>query len=121
MTTNHATMIHHTTHVLQFPVPGGPLVDLGVELGTGGVLGVLVGFAAKKLAKVAAVIAGAIVGLLATLEMEGLVTVHWGALRELLATTPVGERIPALLLELSAGIPIGGGFVAGVALGFKKG
>lgn len=114
-------MIHQTTYVLQFPVPGGPLVDLGIELGTGGVLGVLVGFTAKKLVKVAAVIAGVLVGLLATLEVEGFVTVHWGALRDLLAATAVGERIPAVLLELSAGVPIGGSFVAGVALGFKKG
>lgn len=96
-------------------------LQLGLEVGGGGVLGLLTGFAAKKLLKLAAALVGAVLALLAVLEVEGLITVRWGALRRMVETTDVGAQLPETVLGMVGMLPVGGGFAVGSLVGFKKG
>lgn len=96
-------------------------VQLGIEIGSGAVLGYLAGFATKKLIKLVAVIIGAQLVVLAALEIEGIINVQWGVLAELVARTDIGQRLSGQVLWLAGVLPVGGGFVAGFCVGFKKG
>lgn len=98
-----------------------PFFQLGLEFGGGGVLGVLVGLAMKKLLKLAAVLAGTVLLLLAVLEREGLIIVRWGALREYIETTAIGAEMSEAMLDMVGTLPVGSGFALGAVLGFKKG
>lgn len=98
-----------------------PFTQLGIEFGGGGVLGVLAGWAMKKLIKLAAVIAGAVVVLLSTLEAEGLIVVRWGALREYIENTSFGAGMSGFMLDIIGTLPVGSGFAVGALVGFKKG
>jgi uncharacterized membrane protein (Fun14 family) len=98
-----------------------PITQLGIEFGGGGALGVLAGWAMKKLIKLVAVLAGAVVVMLSALESEGLIIVRWGALREYAVTTSVGAELSDFMLDVIGTLPVGSGFAVGALLGFKKG
>ena len=95
------------------------------ELGFGGVAGAIVGYTAKKITKLAALILGLLFIALQTLVYFKFVSVDWNAVQhtaEHVWTDAQGvtlaDRVWAVL---SANLPFGGGFVAGFALGFKLG
>jgi uncharacterized membrane protein (Fun14 family) len=94
-------------------------------MGFGGVAGAVVGYTAKKITKLAALLLGLLFVVIQVLASQGYVTVNWGAVQETAETVwrdPQGvtlaDRAWAIL---SANLPFGGGFVAGFALGFKLG
>ena len=95
------------------------------ELGFGGVAGAIVGYTAKKLTKLAALILG-----LVFIAMQGLVylkfiSVDWNTVQhtaEHVWTDAHGVTLAQRAWQvISANLPFGGGFVAGFAIGFKIG
>jgi uncharacterized membrane protein (Fun14 family) len=99
--------------------------QLGLEFGTGGVIGLLIGFAAKKVAKIIAIIVGLELALFKFLESKGILVVNWdqigagflGAGEKVTEPGLMGEWIEPLISTLS----IGAGFTGGFMIGFKKG
>lgn len=97
---------------------------LGLEFGTGAVIGALIGFAAKKVAKIIAFIIGLELVVFKLLESRGILVVDWdrlgatfmGAGEAAAAQTP-----PSWLSTILSTLSIGAGFTGGFLLGFKKG
>lgn len=101
-------------------------MGLGLEIGGGGVLGAVTGWAAKKVAKIIAFIIGLEVALFKFLETKGVLTVDWDALRGAAgnATSSGAEQAGAAsgyLHSILSVLPVGAGFTAGAYLGWKKG
>jgi len=100
---------------------GGSLASLGF----GGVAGAVVGYTAKKVTKLVALILGLAFILVQVLVYQGLITVNWSAVQ----TTAEGVWTDAHGVTLAdrswqilaANLPFGGGFVTGFLLGFKLG
>lgn len=94
-------------------------------LGFGGVAGVVVGYTAKKVTKLAALALGVTFILVQVLVYKGFITVDWGAVQsgaENVWRGPHGVTLADRAWQiLSANLPFGGGFVAGFAIGFKLG
>jgi uncharacterized membrane protein (Fun14 family) len=95
------------------------------ELGFGGVAGTIVGYTAKKITKLAALVLGLIFIVVQTLVYLKYVSVDWNAVQQ--SAEHVWKDAQGVTLAdraweiLSANLPFGGGFVAGFALGFKLG
>lgn len=97
--------------------------QLGLEFGTGGLIGALLGFVAKRLTTLLAVVLGVQLAALKLLEARDILHVDREALTAHLAgfgTTAAGESLPWLLTALST-LSLGTGFAAGFLLGFKRG
>ena len=98
-------------------------IEIIFQLGVGFILGLLVGYAIKKLAKVIAVIVGLIILLLLYAEYKGLVRIEYSTL----------ERYARIILErlkleitgfktyIISHVPFYASFIVGLALGLKKG
>jgi uncharacterized membrane protein (Fun14 family) len=101
------------------------LGTIAPSLGFGGVAGLAVGYTAKKLTKLLALLLGAVFILLQLAVYEGFVTVHWDAVQGAAThvwTDPSGTTLADRLWEIvTANLPFGGGFVAGFAVGLKLG
>jgi uncharacterized membrane protein (Fun14 family) len=95
------------------------------SLGFGGVAGVAVGYTAKKVTKLVALVLGLAFIVLQGLVYKGLISVDWGAVQSTadgVWTDPHGVTLADRAWQvLTANLPFGGGFVAGFALGFKLG
>jgi uncharacterized membrane protein (Fun14 family) len=97
--------------------------QLGVEAGSGAVIGGLIGFAAKKVAKIIAVIVGIELALFKFLESRGILTVDWerlsagiiGAGQDAASGAP-----PSWVQTILSTLSISAGFSAGFFLGWKK-
>jgi len=97
---------------------------LGLEFGGGAVIGGLIGFAAKKIAKVLAVIAGVQLMLFRYLESQGIITVDWNRLSAGILKTQEHAQNAAntpWLQSLVSTLSIGAGFTGGFLIGFKRG
>ncbi len=93
-------------------------------LGFGGVVGLGVGFTAKKIGKVILLTIGAVVILLQALAYGELIDIDWGAVEGAAKSawaTPDGTLADRAWEVVTNNLPFGGGFVAGFALGFKMG
>jgi len=101
------------------------LMGPAAALGFGGVSGALVGYTAKKVTKVVAVVLGLVFILVQFLAYKGLISVNWDAVQttaEAVWRTPEGRTLADRAWEImTISLPFGGGFVAGFALGFKLG
>ena len=98
--------------------------QLGLEFGTGAVIGGIIGFAAKKIAKLIAVIIGLELVLFKFLESRGILNVNWDRLGA--AFLDAGQVAsdgtpPSWAMSLLSTLSIGAGFTGGFLLGFKKG
>ena len=108
------------------PSPLGELLSGPfAALGFGGVAGAIVGYTAKKVTKLVALLLGVVFIVIQLLAYQGLLTVDWHAVQttaEGVWADPhgvtVADRVWAML---SANLPFGGAFIAGFALGFKMG
>jgi uncharacterized membrane protein (Fun14 family) len=100
----------------------GPIAP---SLGFGGVAGLAVGYTAKKLTKLLALLLGCAFILLQLAVYEGFITVNWDAVQGAAThvwSDPQGATLADRLWDiLTANLPFGGGFVAGFALGLKLG
>ena len=95
---------------------------LGLELGTGAVIGGIIGFAAKKVAKLIAVIIGIELALFKFLESQGILEVNWDRLGA--SFLDAGEAAqgtpPNWMMSILSTLSIGAGFTGGFLLGFKR-
>lgn len=102
---------------------GIDVAQLGLDLGTGGAIGGVTGFAAKKVAKIVAVLVGLQLAAFKFLESRGVLTVDWAQLSAGLlsgAETAAGEP-PSWMMSILSTLSISGGFAAGFMAGFKFG
>ena len=100
------------------------LRQLGVEFGTGAVIGALIGFAAKKVAKLVAVIVGLELVVFKLLESRGILTVDWDRLGAAFlgaGEAATAQQPPSWFMSILSTLSIGAGFTGGFLLGFKKG
>lgn len=98
--------------------------QLGLEFGSGAIIGALIGFTAKKVAKVVAVLVGLELALFKLLESRGLVSVDWEALSAgmLQASREAANGAPPSWLQtLLSTLSISAGFTGGFLLGFRRG
>jgi uncharacterized membrane protein (Fun14 family) len=100
--------------------------SLGLEVGGGAVIGGVVGFAAKKIAKLIAVLIGLELALFKFLETRGVLEVDWDALSSTAgnatdAATGAGGSPPGWATSLLSALPVSAGFTGGFMLGFKRG
>jgi uncharacterized membrane protein (Fun14 family) len=101
------------------------LQQLGLEFGSGAAIGGIVGFAAKKVAKIIAVLVGLELALFKFLESREIITVDWerlsagliGAAQDAATSGTPPSWIQTILSTLS----ISAGFTGGFLLGFRKG
>lgn len=97
------------------------LLPVGGEITMGGLLGFVTGYAAKKIAKVIAVLAGLQLAVFTYLETRGVLEVNWSKLSGLTPDTgQINAQASGYLLEMASAIPMGGGFTVGAVAGFKK-
>jgi uncharacterized membrane protein (Fun14 family) len=101
--------------------------QVGLEVGGGAVIGGLIGFAAKKVAKIIAVLVGLQLALFKVLETRGVLSVDWSALTGTAANASTaagdaaGSTPPSWAMSLLSTLPVGAGFTGGFLLGFRKG
>ncbi len=95
------------------------------QLGFGGVAGLMVGYASKKVTKLVALALGLLFITVQGLVYMKFVSVDWSAVQQTAAHvwrdaqgTTLADRAWDVL---SANLPFGGGFAAGFAIGFKIG
>lgn len=101
---------------------------LGIDLptlGFGGIAGLAVGYTAKKVTKLAALLLGITFVVVQALAYLGLIQVNWGEVERFATTvntTADGGTLAGKAWEIvTANLPFGGGFVAGFAVGLKLG
>lgn len=101
--------------------------QIGLEAGGGAAIGGIIGFAAKKIAKLIAVVIGLQLALFKFLETRGVLQVNWEAIRGTAsnATTSAGSAAagqpPSWMMSLLSALPVSAGFTGGFLVGFKKG
>jgi len=98
------------------------LTPLVAQLGVGGIGGLCVGYAVKKVAKVVAVIIGLFFLGLQYLAYKGVIDVNYGALEEwganALGSTVAAESVLAAMI---ANLPFAASFVLGFGMGLRMG
>lgn len=96
---------------------------LGLEIGSGAAIGFLTGLLAKKVTKLVALAVGGFLVLLKWLEGQGYLSVDWSSLTAGLIDAGSGAAgmAPDLFGSVVDTLGLGGGFVAGFLLGFKRG
>ncbi|WP_138797645.1 FUN14 domain-containing protein [Halostella sp. PRR32] len=96
--------------------------QLGLEFGSGAFIGAVIGFAAKKIAKILAVIVGVQLALFKFLEAKGILFVDWNRLSAgLLKTGDTVENTNDWIQPIISTLSLGVGFTGGFLVGFKKG
>lgn len=98
--------------------------QLGFEAGSGALIGGIIGFAAKKVAKVIAVLVGLELALFKFLESRGILSVDWEKLTAGLVRTSqdaASGAPPEWMMTILSTLSISGGFAAGFLVGFRKG
>ena len=98
------------------------ITPLATQLGIGGVAGFCVGYAMKKVAKLAAIILGfAFIGL-QYLAYKGIIAIDYTALKSW-ASSLIGQAGEAqgFIIDLFANLPFGTGLAGGLLLGLKQG
>ncbi len=98
------------------------LTPLVTQLGVGGIIGLCIGFALKKIAKIAAAIIGLFSLGIIYMESQGMITVDWLGVETWGNTALAGlGQAEGALGAFLANLPIAGGAVVGFALGLKWG
>jgi len=100
--------------------------QLGLEVGGGAMIGGIIGFAAKKVAKLIAVIIGLELALFKFLETRGVLNVDWDAIRgagsnATSSATDAGGQGASWVSSLLSTLPVSTGFAGGFFVGFRKG
>jgi uncharacterized membrane protein (Fun14 family) len=96
--------------------------QIGLELGGGALIGGVIGFTAKKVAKIIAIIVGLQLALFKFLETKGILVVNWDAIGGAAANaSSEAAEAPGWAMSLLAALPVSAGFAGGFFLGFRKG
>ena len=98
------------------------LTPLVTQLGVGGIIGLCIGYAIKKVAKITAAVIGIFSLGLIYLETQGMISVDWLGVETWgnTALSGLGQAEGALGAFL-ANLPFAGGALAGLAIGLKMG
>jgi uncharacterized membrane protein (Fun14 family) len=97
-------------------------LQLGAGVTVGGFLGLVVGYAMKKVLKLFAILAGLYLASLTYLACSGVITVHYDKLVQVAEDGVTSlNSIWGYLSTFAGGLPIGGSFLVGLAVGFQKG
>lgn len=98
------------------------LTPLLTQLGVGGVAGLCVGFALKKLGKIAAFILGIFFIALQVLSWYGIISINYGAMeqwgKEIINNLGIAEGVYSSII---ANMPFAASFLVGLAIGIKIG
>ncbi len=98
------------------------LTPIAYQLGAGGILGLVVGYAIKKVAKLLMVLAGIFVIILMYLGYQGIINVNYGKLAESVEGMLGGvSSSMGWLTHVISNLPFAGAFTAGMVLGIKIG
>jgi uncharacterized membrane protein (Fun14 family) len=100
------------------------LQQLGLEFGSGALIGGLIGFTAKKVAKIIAILVGLQLAAFKFLESRGIITVKWDELTAgmLEASANAAEGAPPSWINtILSTLSVGAGFTGGFYLGFRRG
>jgi len=98
------------------------LTPIAYQLGVGGVLGFFVGYAVKKLTKIVAVLAGVLAFILIYLGYQGVISMNYDKLAEMLGRLlGTAGQTASLLTPIVANLPFAGSFILGAAVGLKVG
>ena len=103
------------------------LGNIATSLISGTVVGILIGYAVKKVIRIGLVILGTFFAALTYLQFQGLLTVDWdkievvskNTLTTILDSEMTGNAGNSVLTNL--GLPLTGGMAMGFAFGFMKG
>lgn len=98
------------------------LTPLITQLGVGGIIGLCIGYALKKMAKIVAAIIGLFALGLIFLETQGLISVDWLGV-ETWGNTALSSlgQLEGVLGSLLANLPFAGGAIVGFGIGVKMG
>jgi len=97
-------------------------LPIAYQLGAGGVLGFVVGYAIKKMLKILAVILGLFALAIIYLGYSGIIQVNYEKFAELIERTYIGAgQASQWMTPIIAHLPFAGSFLAGIALGLKVG
>ena len=98
------------------------ITQLGLEMGGSAIIGGVIGFAAKKVAKLIAIIIGIELVLFKFLESQGILEVNWGRIidRSEQAARDAPDATQSLVETFIQTAGVGVGFAGGFALGFKR-
>jgi uncharacterized membrane protein (Fun14 family) len=97
------------------------------SIGSGGLIGFLVGFAIKRIFKILAVLVGLFLGALIYFQSQGLISINWEKLQEMTQSTvsmlahSLTDTSQISVISGNLGIPLTGGLAAGFAFGIMKG
>ena len=100
------------------------LQQLGLEFGSGAAIGGIIGFAAKKVAKLIAILVGLELALFKFLESRGILTVNWEKLTAgfvQASQDAAGGTPPSWLQTILSTLSVSAGFTGGFMLGFRRG
>ena len=100
------------------------LQQLGLELGSGALIGGIIGFAAKKVAKLIAVLVGIELALFKFLESRGIITVDWERLTAGIVQASqdaASGAPPSWVQTILSTLSVSAGFTGGFLLGFRRG
>jgi len=102
------------------------LRQMGLEAGGGALIGGIIGFAAKKIAKLIAIIVGVELALFKFLETRGILQVNWDAINGVAqnATGTASQTAatpPSWIMSILSALPVSAGFTGGFLVGFRKG
>ena len=106
---------------------GFDLQQMGIEIGGGGLIGGIIGYAAKKVAKLIAIIVGLELALFKFLETRGILQVNWDAIGGAAQDTAGAAgaaatgQPPSWIVSLLSALPVSAGFTGGFFVGFKQG
>jgi uncharacterized membrane protein (Fun14 family) len=96
--------------------------SLGYQLGIGAVGGFIVGYAAKKISKLVAIVVGLFLAALLYLGIQGIISINYDALWNSLADSlGLAGSAYSWLVALVSLLPFAGSFIVGFLLGFKLG
>jgi uncharacterized membrane protein (Fun14 family) len=102
--------------------PPSLLSPIVTQLGVGGIGGLCVGFAIKKVAKIVAVFIGLGFLGLEYLAYQGIISIDYGALENWASNVIQGAGVlEKALIAFLANLPFASSFLVGFALGLKKG
>ncbi|WP_436347963.1 FUN14 domain-containing protein [Natronorubrum sp. FCH18a] len=94
---------------------------LGLEFGGGAVIGAVLGFATKQVAKLLAIVIGVQLMAFRYLESQEIVTVDWNRLTAGLVETQDHAQEIHWLESVFSMVAIGGGFTSGFLIGYHRG
>ena len=98
-----------------------PYPMIGEQLGVGALFGFCVGYAAKKITRLAAIVLGLTFILIQILASYHLVTPHWDRVHELGQSAASSGLVGKAASLLTRNLPFGASFTVGLVAGFRMG